>query len=163
RSFLTGGEGRPVENPLVEAPALPPLVTFHHEANFGPALLTSPAARALCDADVAVAVMPGTFARTPLAWASLAHEACGHGLLRAHPDLLPGLIAGVRSLFGGGPVVPGQKSLSDDQALSLLWTCSLEETASDVYGLLNLGPTYALNLAAFLSGVRFADAFKSGG
>jgi hypothetical protein len=112
--------------------------------------------RRVCGSDVAVAILPGTYSRTPLAWASIAHEACGHGVLRADPGLLPELIAGIRTLFGGGPVAVGTTRLTDAQALALVWSTWTEESASDVCGVLNVGPAFALNLAAYLAGVRGA-------
>jgi hypothetical protein len=101
--------------------------------------------------------MPATYHRAPLAWVPLAHEASGHGVLQADPDLLPDLIDGVRALFGGGPLAPGREP-DENQALGLLWSYWAEETASDVYGLLNVGPAFALNLAAFLAAQRAAAA-----
>ena len=154
RSFLAADKRISAGVPL-SASALPPLVCFHPDPRFGPAVLTSPMTRLLCGADVAVVAMPSTYARDPLSWLALAHEACGHGVLQADPDLLPDLVAGVRALFGGGPLPAGAKP-SRDQALGLLWSYWIEETASDVYGLLNIGPAFALNLAAFLAGRRLA-------
>ena len=155
RSFLADDK-RIVAGVPLAASALPPLVCFHPNSRFGPAVLTAPMIRLLCGSDVAVVAMPSTYARAPLAWLSLAHEACGHGVLQADADLLPDLVAGVRSLFGGGPLPSGAKP-NLDQALGLLWSYWIEETASDVYGLLNIGPAFALNLAAFMAGRRMAE------
>ncbi len=155
RSFLSPDKRVSAEVPLA-TPALPPLVVFHHgrtSVPYGPAVFTAPMTRLLCGSDVAVVVMPATYHRTPLAWVPLAHEASGHGVLQADPDLLPDVIDGVRALFGGGPLPPGQKP-DKNQALGLLWSYWAEETASDVYGLLNVGPAFALNLAAFLAAQR---------
>src|SRR5207248_282353 len=80
RSFLASDKRTSARIPLAEAPALPPLVTFHHDTECGPALLATPITRSLCDSEVPVVVMPGTYCRAPLAWASVAHEACGHGV-----------------------------------------------------------------------------------
>lgn len=155
RSFLAADKRISAGVPL-SAPALPPLVCFHPDRRFGPAVLASPMTQLLCGAEVAVVAMPSTYARDPLSWLALAHEACGHGVLQADPDLLPDLVAGVRALFGGGPL-PAGADPNRDQALGLLWSYWIEETASDVYGLLNIGPAFALNLAAFLAGRRMAD------
>ena len=117
-------------------------MSFHRSKDAGPAVLTAPVNRRLCGSDVAVVILPTIYRRVPLAWASLAHEACGHGVLQADPGLLPDLVAGVRSLFGGGPLAPGRIP-DKDQTLGLLWSYWIEETASDVYGLLNIGPAFA--------------------
>jgi hypothetical protein len=154
RSFLSADKRITAGVPLA-TPALPPLVCFHPDDSFGPAVFTSPMSRLICDSDVAVVVMPSTYGRAPLAWLALAHEACGHGVLQADASLLPDLVAGVRSLFGGGPL-PAGATPTHEQALGLLWSYWVEETASDVYGLLNIGPAFALNLAAYLAGSRMA-------
>ena len=154
RSFLSADKRISAGIPLASA-ALPPLVCFHPETRFGPAVLASPMTRLLCGSDVAVVAMPSTYGRAPLAWLALAHEACGHGVLQADANLLPDLVAGIRTLFGGGPLPAGEKP-NLDQSLGLLWSYWVEETAADVYGLLNIGPAFALNLAAFLAGRRLA-------
>jgi hypothetical protein len=154
RSFLDSDKRTAVQAPLLDVTALPPLVMFHPEADAGPALLATPTVKAMCGSEVAVAVLPAAYHRSPLAWVSIAHEACGHGVLRADEGLLAELIAGTRVLFGGGPIVPGDETLNDEQVLGLLWSYWLEETASDVYGILNIGPTFMLNLAALVSAVR---------
>ena len=156
RSFLGADKRHACGAPLPD-PGLPPLVSFHRSKDAGPAVLTAPVNRRLCGSDVAVVILPAIYRRVPLAWASLAHEACGHGVLQADPGLVPDLVAGVRSLFGGGPLAPGRIP-DKDQTLGLLWSYWLEETASDVYGLLNIGPAFALNLAAFMAAKRKADS-----
>lgn len=157
RSFLASDKRVSADLPLVDAPPLPPLAAFHFESSpklaYGPAVFTTPMTRLLCGSEVAVVVMPATYHRTPLAWVPLAHEAAGHGVLQADEDLLPDLIDGIRALFGGGPLPPG-RPLTPEQEFGLLWSYWAEETASDVYGLLNVGPAFALNLAAFLAARR---------
>jgi hypothetical protein len=156
RSFLASDKRSAVQVPVLDA-TFPPLVTFHPDVSpdkASPLLLATPVVRGLCGSDVAIAILPANYYRTPLAWASVAHEACGHGVLRADQGLLEELGAGTRVLFGGGPIVPGDDTLNEAQALGLLWSYWLEETASDVYGLLNIGPTFILNVAALVSALR---------
>jgi hypothetical protein len=156
RSFLASDKRTAARVPVLDA-TLPPLVTFHPDVRpekVSPGLLATPVVRGLCGSEVAVAVLPANYYRTPLSWAAVAHEACGHGVLRADQGLLEELVAGTRVLFGGGPIVPGEDTLNEPQALGLLWSYWLEETASDVYGLLNIGPTFILNVAALVSALR---------
>jgi hypothetical protein len=159
RSFLSPDKRVSAEVPLA-APALPPLAAFHHgqppAGPYGPAVFTSPMTRLLCGSEVAVVVMPASLHRAPLTWVPLAHEAGGHGILQADPDLLPDLVDGVRAVFGGGLPPPGRPP-TRDQALGLLWSHWAEEAASDVYAVLNVGPAFAVNLAAFLAATRSAD------
>ena len=155
RSFLAPDKRISAEMPLA-VPTLPPLASFHPggmPSPYGPAVFTTPMMRLLCGSEVAVVVLPASYHRTPLAWVPLAHEASGHGVLQADPRLLPDLIDGIRTLFGGGTLLPGHTP-DEHQALGLLWSYWAEETASDVYGLLNVGPAFALNLAAFLAAQR---------
>lgn len=159
RSFLAPDKRGSAEVPLA-APTLPPLVVFFHDKPpsppTGPATFTAAMNRLLCGADVGVVVLPGAYARVPLAWPPLAHETTGHGVLQADPDLLADLVDGVRALFGGGPLAPGGEP-DPNQAMGLLWSYWVEEAASDVYGLLNIGPAYALNLAALIASQRSDD------
>jgi hypothetical protein len=160
RSFLSPDKRSSSDIPLA-LPQLPPLVAFSHLARGGPFVLPTPQTRNLCGSDVAVVSLPATYAEYPLAWVPLAHEASGHGVLHADPGLLPDLAAGVRTIFGGGPLPPAVEP-SRAQALGLLWSYWIDETAADVCGLLNVGPAYALNLAAFLAAQHYAFKLVSG-
>jgi hypothetical protein len=152
RSFLASDKRATAGVPLA-VPGMPPLVAFAHGARPGPFVLPTPQTRLLCGSAVAVVSLPSTYAASPLTWVPLAHEASGHGILHADPNLLPDLVAGVRSLFGGGPLAPGAVP-KRAQVLGLVWSYWIDETAADVYGLLNVGPAFALNLAAFLAAQR---------
>ena len=70
--------------------------------------------------------------------------------MRADPDLLSDLITGVRTIFGGGPLPPG-KDPEGDQFFGLLWSYWIEETAADVYAVLNVGPSHVLSLASLMA------------
>jgi hypothetical protein len=161
RSFLTADKRDAANVPRANY-CLPPLVAFHPRLLPRPipwpAAINAPTTRSLCGSDVAVIVMPATYYQDPLAWVGLAHEVGGHGVLGADPDLLPDLAAGIRALFGGGPLPPGEDPVTENQKLGLLWSYWIEEATSDVYGLLNVGPAFALNLAAFLAAQRWAAA-----
>ena len=141
RSFLSPDKRSSIKIPLA-VPQLPPLVSFSHFSRSGPFVLPTPQTQLLCGSSVAVVNLPATYANYPLTWVPLAHEASGHGVLHADPELLPDLAAGVRALFGGGPLPPGVAP-NRAQALGLLWSYWIDETAADVYGLLNVGPAYA--------------------
>jgi hypothetical protein len=148
RSFLAPDKRLQQRIPLA-APALPPLVVFHPEAEVGPAAWSPSLMKRLCGMELGLVVLPGTFHAVPLAWISAAHEASGHGILGAEGSLLADLEDGVRSLFGGG-AISFRHVLNRDQQLSLLWSHWVEEAASDIFGILNIGPSYALSLAAVL-------------
>jgi hypothetical protein len=85
---------------------------------------------------VAVVSLPAANASAGiLAWAALAHETAGHDLLGADAGLRDQLAGAVRSqlLAAKLPV-----------ALADYWADRIDETASDVLGVLNMGPAAAV-------------------
>ncbi len=121
---------------------LPPLAMFQHHADFGPQ--TFPVDRlndlGLSGATVGVVSLPAAYREHPFFWASLAHETGGHDVVHADPDLLPELKVGVRKTFP-----------TSTAPLGLLWAYWMNEAAADAYAVLNIGPAFGLNLAAFVS------------
>jgi hypothetical protein len=164
RSFLSPKKRGDARVPL-SVPSLPPLGVFHHVASGnkralpGPVAFTSTMNKLLCGADIAVMVLPIGFYRSPITWAPLAHEATGHSVLQADPQLLPDLVDGIRAMFGLSQISPGE-TLTREQSLGALWAYWAEEAASDVLGLLNIGPSFAISLAAILAANRSSDLSK---
>ncbi len=97
---------------------------------------------------VGVVSMPLTFANHPLFYGSLAHETSGHDVIHADATLMPQLRAQVYSLFTG----------ADADWMGLLWDYWMDEVAADVYGVLNVGPSFGYNLAMLLA--VFIGQFK---
>lgn len=152
RSFLSRAKRNAVDVPP-SLPMLPPLASFKQSGDFGPFTIPADGTRQLFGSDIGVVSLPSTYRDHPVLWAALAHETGGHDVLHADPELLPELAGGVRDLFGGGTVRPG-RSVNLDQFYGLLWSYWIDETASDVYGLLNIGPQFAFNLAAFFAALN---------
>jgi hypothetical protein len=142
RSFLDDERRRHLNLPLTEV--LPPLVTFAADGSSGPFTLPIDAIRSLFGASVAVVSLPGTYREHPLVWPALAHETGGHDVSHANVGLLDELRAGVKALDG----MPKE--------IASLWSFWIDETASDMYGLLNVGPAFALTLAAMFASARKA-------
>ena len=91
----------------------------------------------------AIVSLPPANARMGLlAWAALGHETGGHDILSADIGLKSELIAVVR------------KALEDAglPALAGYWSSRIDETASDVLGILNMGPAAAIGLIVFFRG-----------
>jgi len=147
RSFLDKSKRTAAQVPLQEQ--LPPLAFFQNLGDQGPYTIPCDDTQSLFGASVGIVSLPSTYRNDPVIWAALAHETGGHDVLHADSALLPELEQGVRDLFGGTPA-PGKKP-NDQQLMGLLWSYWMDEAASDVYGLLNIGPTFALNLAAFFA------------
>jgi hypothetical protein len=110
----------------------------------------------LCGAEVAVVRIPSAYRRHPvLSWGTIAHEVGGHDVLHAYPGLLQELRRGVRELFYKGTDPDKPKLDSKKQFLGLLWQYWTEETAADVYAVMNLGPRYGIALLTY-----FASLFE---
>ncbi len=137
RSFLSKAQRAPANVPLVEQ--LPPLATFAHKPDDGPFTIPADDMSKLCGSKIGVVSLPSSYRDHPLIWAALAHETGGHDVLHADANLLPELRAGVADL------------LADRRFFGQLWGYWMDEAASDVYGLLNVGPAFAINLAAFFT------------
>lgn len=80
-----------------------------------------------------------------LAWAALGHEACGHDILRADRGLQPELANLLQQALQ--PLNPG---------LADYWSTRIDETSSDVMGILNMGPAAGIGLIGFFRGIRGA-------
>ena len=148
RSFLSARQRLRAGFPLVEQ--YPPMAVFQHSGEQGPFTLPVDAIKQITGGTVGVVSLPATYRKHPLIWASLAHETGGHDVLHADPKLLPELRSGVAAMFGHGHIDPAQP-VSATQLLGVLWGYWMDEAASDIYGVLNIGPTFGHNLAVFFS------------
>ena len=151
RSFLSARKRVDADVPL--RAQLPPLATFLHIADMGPFTITADQMQQGIGSSVGIVSLPSVYRDQPILWASLAHETGGHDVLHADPDLLPELSTEVQKLFPGGPIGPGGQ-VSLQRLLGLLWSYWMDEAASDIYGVLNIGPTFGLNLAAYFAALR---------
>ena len=148
RSFLDKDKRASAGVSLVEA--LPPLAMFQHDGGDGPFTLPVDDVQQLIGSKVGVVSMPATYAPHPVIWAALAHETGGHDVTHADAGLLTELGNGIAAAFAGMAVDP---SISRDQ-LAQLWSYWIDEASADVYGLLNIGPAFAPNLAAFFAALN---------
>ncbi len=130
---------------------LPPMVKFGNPA-FGP--YTWPAdATAGFGLQVAVVNMPPANARQGLlSWAALAHETSGHDILHADIGLLNEVSSAVRSALSADTTT---------RSLAPYWASRIDETASDVLGILNMGPTPAIGLIGYFRGLSAAATGKA--
>lgn len=92
--------------------------------------------------------MPPSHARRALlGWAALAHEDTGHDVLHAYEGLEGQLAQAVhQALLAQGT----------DLELAGYWADRIDETASDVMGLLNLGPAAGIGLIGYFRGINAA-------
>jgi len=149
RSFLDATRRASAGFPKIKE-QLPPLAMFQHDGQKGPFTLPIDAISGLFGGAVGVVSLPSTFRDNPLLWASLAHETGGHDCLHADAGLLPELSQAVRDFFGGGSV-PAGGQIPVNQFLGLLWSYWMDEAASDIYGVMNIGPEFGINLVASIA------------
>src|SRR4051812_34250256 len=151
RSFL--GDRKRTAAGITLSEQWPPTAMFLHTGDNGPFTLPSDATAKLFTSTIGVVSLPSAYRDHPLLWASLAHETGGHDVLHSDTDLLPELSTGVQTIFGGGGV-GGAGTVSAGRFLGTLWSYWIDEAASDVYGVLNIGPTFGLNLAVFFAALN---------
>lgn len=151
RSFLDKAKRAAVNIPSNDF--LPPLAMFQSSGRDGPFTLPCDDITQLFASSVGVVSLPSTYRNHPVMWAALAHETGGHDVTHADAGLLDELGQGVQQLFGGGPLVANQP-LNPNQFLGALWNYWIDEATADVYGLLNIGPQFAFNLAAFFAALN---------
>jgi hypothetical protein len=99
---------------------------------------------------VGIVNLPPSNARNGLlAWPALGHETGGHDILHADNGLLDQVSSAVRS------------ALSEDAStrnLAAYWADRIDETASDVLGILNMGPSPAIGLIGYFRALNAAFA-----
>ncbi len=154
-SFMADVQGSQLS--LTMASTLPPLALFQHSATSGPFTLTSDTMKSLfnCGITIAVVSIPSAYRDHPVLWASLAHETGGHDVKHASGALLTDLRKAVRKFFRTDPLPSDFLNITDEQIQGILWSYWIDEAAADVYGLLNMGPTFALNLASYFAALWY--------
>jgi hypothetical protein len=142
--FLSAEDRRGVKPP--DRGVLPPLVRWG-SAQDGP--YTWPVtATASLDVKAAVVSLPAAHsARGLLAWAALAHETAGHDILAADDGLEDELARVVREQVLAEKMAP---------AVADYWADRIGETASDVLGVLNMGPAAAVGLIGYFRALNGA-------
>ena len=142
--FLSAEDRGGVEPPDRETIA--PLVKFGRP-DFGPFTWPVDATQNF-GLQVGIVNLPPANARHGLlAWPALGHETAGHDILHADNGLLREVSNVVRT------------ALSQDNStrdLAAYWAARIDETASDVLGILNMGPAAAIGLIGFFRGLDAA-------
>ncbi len=158
RSFLDKSKRAGLDLPLVTQ--LPPLALFESASGgIGPYTITSDDVWNLTTSNIGLVSLPSKYQDHPLVWAVLAHETGGHDVLHADYALLSELKQGVWRELGARPpdvdsapvITDSAPVIAPEQLSGLVWSHWMDEAASDVYGLLNIGPEFAISLAAYFS------------
>jgi hypothetical protein len=145
--FLSAEDRRGVKPP--DHGVLPPLVRWG-SADTGPYTWPVTDTAAAFGVKAPIVSLPAANARRGLlAWAALAHETAGHDLLAADDGLHDELARAVREALAGARLGAG---------LADYWADRLDETASDVLGVLNMGPAAAIGVVGYFRALNGAWA-----
>jgi hypothetical protein len=142
--FLSVEDRRGVKPP--DLGVIPPLVKWGRP-DFGP--YTWPGdATSIFGLKAAIVSLPPANARLGiLAWSALGHETAGHDILHADDGLRAELANTVREELMKGNINP---KLPDH------WADRIDETGSDVMGILNMGPAVGIGLIGYFRGLSKA-------
>jgi len=142
--FLSAEDRKAVNPP--DQGAIPPLVKWGNP-DFGP--YTWPVDATISfDVQAPIVNLPPANARHGiLAWAALGHETGGHDILHADTGLLQELADKVNQ---------GLHSAKLGDPFPDYWSERIDETASDVLGVLNLGPAAGIGLVGYFRGLNAA-------
>ncbi len=142
--FLSAEDRRGVKAP--DRGVLPPLVRWG-DADAGP--YTWPVtATASFEVKAPIVSLPTANAREGLlAWSALAHETAGHDILAADDGLHDELVRAVRERLTAAKL---------GVVIADYWAARLDESASDVLGILNMGPAAAVGLIGYFRALNGA-------
>jgi hypothetical protein len=90
---------------------------------------------------------PANAHRGLFAWAALGHETAGHDILHADDGLQDEMSRQVRAAIAAAGLGGG---------LADYWSQRIDETASDVMGILNMGPAAGIGLVVYFRGLNAA-------
>lgn len=146
--FLSNEDRHNVKKPDKEVIA--PLVKWGNP-QFGP--YTWPAdVTNIIGVKAAVVSLPPSHAEGCLfGWASISHETGGHDILHAYNGLLLELKNNVNNAL----------KLNKLDILAKYWSDRIGETASDIFGILNMGPAAGIGLIGYFSGINTALSGKT--
>jgi len=142
--FLSAEDRQGVKSP--DKGTIPPLVKWGRP-DFGPYTWPIDAASIFGLEAGVVNLPPANAKRGVLAWAALGHETAGHDILGADTGLIQELAAKVRdALQAQGP----------GNGLPEYWSERIDETASDILGILNIGPSAGIGLVGYFRALNLA-------
>lgn len=142
--FLSVEDRAGIEPP--DLGVVPPLIKFGNPA-FGPYTWPADATQIFGLRAAIVSLPPVNGRRGLLAWSALSHEAAGHDILHADNGLLRETSRAVREALAAEV---------STRELAPYWATRIDETASDVLGILNMGPAPAIGLIGFFRGLNAA-------
>ncbi|WP_241846077.1 hypothetical protein [Bacillus thuringiensis] len=144
--FLSNEDRTGVKRP--DKSVIPPLVKWGNP-DFGPYTIPVDGTSEAFGLQTGIVNLPPVNARRGvLAWGALGHETGGHDILHADTGLLKELSTSVFKELNN-------QNLND--GLPKYWASRIDETASDVLGILNMGPAAGIGLIGYFRGLRAAS------
>jgi hypothetical protein len=140
--FLSAEDRRGVKAP--DRGVIAPLVKWGNP-DFGPYTWPVDATQSFQVKAAVVSMPPANRRMGVLAWAALGHETAGHDVLHADTGLQPELTDELRRRLA-----PLGQGLDD------YWADRIDETSSDVMGILNMGPAAGIGLVGYFRGLNAA-------
>ncbi len=130
--------GKPIDPPTFGI--IPPLVKFGN-SDFGPYTWPGDATKEILGMRCGVVSLPPEQLKGGLlAWSALGHETGGHDVTHADAGLLNELAKSVRAAL---------MEKFHSQPLADYWASCIDETAADVCGYLNMGPSLGIGLIGY--------------
>lgn len=150
--------GLPTTSEIELKELAPPLVTLSPTRVWGPRTMNGADVEAICGANVPIVTMPWVYATHPVLWTILSHEVGGHDVMHAlgshtcGAGAIKGLTEEIAESFAEVPwVVPSEWVMT--------WQTWAEEAIADVFGMLTIGPSFTVNLCAWLSAAKAHDLY----
>lgn len=142
--FLSAADRKGIKSPDLEVVA--PLVKWG-DPESGPYTWPVDATRSLGVMTAIVSLPAANAQRGIFAWAALGHEAAGHDILHADKGLQDELGRRIRNEL---------KNADVNAMLPNYWAARIDETASDVLGILNMGPAAGISLVGYFRALNAA-------
>ncbi|MCZ6690507.1 MAG: hypothetical protein O7H41_12975 [Planctomycetota bacterium] len=142
--FLSAEDRHGVKPP--DKGVVAPLVKWGNPS-FGPYTWTVAATEAFRVGASIVSLPPSLARKGLVAWGTLGHETGGHDILQADTGLQAEMAEKVHKAL---------RKAKFKQPLAKYWADRISETASDVLGILNMGPAAAIGIIAYFRGLRDA-------
>jgi len=142
--FLSAEDRKEVKPP--DKGVIPPLVKWGYP-EAGPYTWPVDATSSFGVAAAIVNLPPANARAGILAWAAIAHETSGHDIIHADSGLAEEM---------AGKVWEALTKAKLGKVLPDYWSARIDETASDVLGILNMGPAAGIGLVGYFRALRAA-------
>jgi len=128
---------------------LPPLIKWGNP-DFGPYTLTSDTTASF-NINCAIVNLPPSNAKGCLVgWGCLAHETAGHDISHADEGLLKEMAKAISNAIKNDTKI---KNTSVRNTLASYWSKRIDETASDIMGILNMGPAASVAIIPYFRSI----------